>query len=120
MSMIALYRNLAVKHKLRLIIVFAVVAALIPASIGVVAYDRDGDAMDVLLTEDNVVNQRVEPNLEWSAILAPVHLSERLSEGKLSERSPEEGIMFGGWRGHETQSADRKRRPDRSWHPPEV
>jgi signal transduction histidine kinase/DNA-binding response OmpR family regulator len=40
MSMIARYRNLAVKHKLRLIILFAVVAALIPASIGVVAYDQ--------------------------------------------------------------------------------
>jgi two-component system sensor histidine kinase/response regulator len=40
MSTIARYRNLAVKHKLRLIILFAVVAALIPASIGVVAYDQ--------------------------------------------------------------------------------
>ena len=34
------YRNLAVKHKLRLIILFAVVAALIPASIAVVTYDQ--------------------------------------------------------------------------------
>jgi signal transduction histidine kinase/DNA-binding response OmpR family regulator len=40
MTIIARYRNLAVKHKLRLIILFAVVAALIPASMGVVAYDQ--------------------------------------------------------------------------------
>src|SRR5580658_10482686 len=38
--MLARYRNLAVKHKLRLIILFAVVAALVPASIAVVAYDQ--------------------------------------------------------------------------------
>src|SRR5580658_6033007 len=40
MTAIARYRNLAVKHKLRLIILCAVVAALIPASVGVVAYDQ--------------------------------------------------------------------------------
>jgi signal transduction histidine kinase/CheY-like chemotaxis protein len=40
MSLMARYRNLAVKHKLRLIILFSVVAALTPASIGVVAYDQ--------------------------------------------------------------------------------
>jgi len=38
--MLARYRNLAIKHKLRLIILFAVVAALIPASIAVVTYDQ--------------------------------------------------------------------------------
>src|ERR1700683_1190454 len=40
MTIISRYRNLAVKHKLKLIILFAVVAALIPASIAVVTYDQ--------------------------------------------------------------------------------
>jgi two-component system sensor histidine kinase/response regulator len=40
MTLIARYRNLPVKHKLRLIILFAVVAALVPTSVGVVAYDQ--------------------------------------------------------------------------------
>jgi|HubBroStandDraft_4_1064222.scaffolds.fasta_scaffold22281_2 signal transduction histidine kinase/DNA-binding response OmpR family regulator len=40
MTIIARYRNSSVKHKLRLIILFAVVAALIPASIAVVTYDQ--------------------------------------------------------------------------------
>jgi two-component system sensor histidine kinase/response regulator len=40
MAMLARYRNLAVKDKLRLIILAAVVAALIPASVGVIAYDQ--------------------------------------------------------------------------------
>ena len=40
MTLLAHYRNLAVKHKLRLIILFAVVAALVPASIAVVGYDQ--------------------------------------------------------------------------------
>src|SRR5580693_9698106 len=40
MTITSRYRNLAVKHKLRLIILFAVVAALIPASIAVVTYDQ--------------------------------------------------------------------------------
>src|SRR5579862_9702273 len=40
MKAITRYRNLAVKHKLRLIILIAVLAALIPASIGVVGYDQ--------------------------------------------------------------------------------
>ena len=38
--MLQRYRNLAVKHKLRLIILFAVVAALIQASVAVIAYDQ--------------------------------------------------------------------------------
>jgi serine phosphatase RsbU (regulator of sigma subunit) len=38
--MLRRYRNLAVKHKLRLIILFAVVAALVPACVAVVAYDQ--------------------------------------------------------------------------------
>src|SRR5580700_5484214 len=40
MPMITRYRNLAVKHKLRLIVLFALVAALIPSSIAVVIYDQ--------------------------------------------------------------------------------
>jgi two-component system, sensor histidine kinase and response regulator len=40
MAILTLYRNLAIKHKLRLIILFAVVAALIPASVAVVTYDQ--------------------------------------------------------------------------------
>jgi two-component system, sensor histidine kinase and response regulator len=40
MTLLARYRNLAVKHKLRLIILFAVVAALIPASLAVLTYDQ--------------------------------------------------------------------------------
>jgi signal transduction histidine kinase/DNA-binding response OmpR family regulator len=40
MPILARYRNLAVKHKLRLIILFTVVAGLIPASIAVVTYDQ--------------------------------------------------------------------------------
>ncbi len=40
MTILTRYRNLAIKHKLRLIILFAVVAALIPASIAVVTYDQ--------------------------------------------------------------------------------
>ena len=38
--MIARYRNLGVKHKLKLIILFAVMAALIPASVAVITYDQ--------------------------------------------------------------------------------
>src|SRR5580704_9953436 len=34
------FRNLAIKHKLRIIIMFAVISALVPASIAVVAYDQ--------------------------------------------------------------------------------
>ena len=41
--MLARYRNLAVKHKLRLIILFAVVAAVVPASVAVVTYDQLAD-----------------------------------------------------------------------------
>jgi len=40
MKLIAQYRNLAVRHKLTLIILFALVAALIPASVAVVTYDQ--------------------------------------------------------------------------------
>jgi signal transduction histidine kinase/DNA-binding response OmpR family regulator len=40
MTVTGRYRNLAVKHKLRLIILSAVAAALIPTSVAVVAYDQ--------------------------------------------------------------------------------
>jgi hypothetical protein len=40
MEIIAPYRNLAVRHKLTLIILFAWLAALIPASVAVVIYDQ--------------------------------------------------------------------------------
>jgi len=40
MKIISPYRNLAVRHKLTLIILFALVAALIPASVAVVTYDQ--------------------------------------------------------------------------------
>jgi hypothetical protein len=40
MQIIAQYRNLAVRHKLTLIILFALLAALLPASIAVFTYDQ--------------------------------------------------------------------------------
>jgi signal transduction histidine kinase/DNA-binding response OmpR family regulator len=93
MTVIARYRNLAVKHKLRLIILFAVVAALIPASIGVVAYDQIA-ARREMRSDLEVLAEIVGSNSTAAVTFGDKRAAEDLLSGLKAKRHIVTGVIF--------------------------
>src|SRR5579863_5262825 len=102
--MLARYRNLAVKHKLRLIILFAVVAAVVPASIAVVSYDQLA-ARQAMLSDLDALAEIVGSNSTAAVTFGDRRAAEELLSGLKAKKHlvaallySENGELFAGYR----------------------
>jgi serine phosphatase RsbU (regulator of sigma subunit) len=91
--MLTLYRNLAVKHKLRLIILFAVVAALVPASIGVVGYDQIAARRD-MRNDLDVLAEMVGSNSTAAVTFGDKHAAEELLSGLKAKKHIVSAVIY--------------------------
>src|SRR5580658_7194179 len=91
--MLTRYRNLAVKHKLRLIILFAVVAALVPACIAVVTYDQI--AARVAMRNDlDVLAEMVGSNSTAAVTFGDQRAAEELLSGLKAKKHIVAAMIF--------------------------
>src|SRR5580700_1387330 len=93
MTIIARYRNSSVKHKLRLIILFAVVAALIPASIAVVTYDQIA-ARGEMRSDLDVLAEMVGSNSTAAVTFGDKRAAEELLSGLKAKKHIVAAVIF--------------------------
>src|SRR5271156_6831537 len=93
--MLARYRNLAIKHKLRLIILFAVVAALVPTSIAVVAYDQLAARRD-MRNDLDVLAEIVGSNSTAAVTFGDKRAAEELLSGLKAKKHIVAAALFTG------------------------
>jgi serine phosphatase RsbU (regulator of sigma subunit) len=91
--MLTRYRNLAVKHKLRLIILFAVVAALVPACIAVVAYDQIAARRD-MRNDLDVLAEMVGSNSTAAVTFGDKRAAEELLSGLKAKKHIVAAMIF--------------------------
>jgi len=93
MAMITRYRNLAVRHKLRLIVLFALVAALIPASIAVVIYDQIA-ARQEMRTDLEVLAEIVGSNSTAAVTFGDFAAANELLSGLRAKKHIVSAVIF--------------------------
>jgi two-component system, sensor histidine kinase and response regulator len=93
--MLARYRNLAVKHKLRLIILFAVVAAMVPASIAVVTYDQLA-ARQAMLSDLDTLAEIVGSNSTAAVTFGDRRAAEELLSGLKVKEHIVAAVIYAG------------------------
>src|SRR5579863_3915474 len=93
--MLARYRNLAVKHKLRLIILFAVVAAVVPASIAVVSYDQLA-ARQAMLSDLDALAEIVGSNSTAAVTFGDRRAAEELLSGLKAKKHLVAAVIYAG------------------------
>ncbi len=91
--MLTRYRNLAVKHKLRLIILFAVVAALVPAFIAVVSYDQIAARRD-MRNDLDVLAEMVGSNSTAAVTFGDKRAAEELLSGLKAKKHIVAAMIF--------------------------
>ena len=93
MTMLGRYRNLAVKHKLRLIILSAVAAALIPTSIAVVGYDQVS-ARREMRSDLDVLAEIVGSNSTAAVTFGDSRTAEELLSGLKAKKHIVTAVIF--------------------------
>ncbi|HTA67587.1 MAG TPA: SpoIIE family protein phosphatase [Bryobacteraceae bacterium] len=93
MTMIARYRNLGVKHKLKLIILFAVMAALIPASVAVVAFDQIAARRD-MRNDLDVLAEMVGANSTAAVTFGDRRAAEELLSGLKAKKHIVTAVIY--------------------------
>src|ERR1700747_1727684 len=91
--MLRRYRNLAVKHKLRLIILFAVVAALVPACIAVVAYHQVAARRD-MRNDLDVLAEMVGSNSTAAVTFGDRRAAEELLAGLKAKKNIVTAVIY--------------------------
>src|SRR5580692_12399849 len=91
--MLTRYRNLAVKHKLRLIILFAVVAALVPACIAVVTFDQIAARRD-MRNDLDVLAEMVGSNSTAAVTFGDKRAAEELLSGLKAKKHIVAAVIF--------------------------
>ncbi len=87
------FRNLAIKHKLRLIIMFTVISTLVPASLAVVAYDQI-EARSAMRSDLEVLAEMVGSNSTAAVTFGDHKVAEELLSGLRAKKHIVAAVLY--------------------------